>query len=371
MIGEHLYQALGGSGLTAQDYAGLTPEQIAMVAGQGQQDRQLISGVISNMQQQELAERKQAFDEMTKNREYQLMQNQDARAQMQLMLDASFKVVGAKMDQARLGLEAARTKSALATDEHQRKVADRQLAQMDAQQQMLKDFSTVVVELPFSDKEGKPAKTSLGAVLLGAPSLANDVFKSAVIKQSGGIATGSSNIWGVDMPGEDSSSSSGSSKITAEERQKYAYSIMLQKTGIPKPVADHLAMTGAGALATPQSVFEMLQKTSVQFQMNTNQEDKIAQAEDLATKINQANIDMLKGAYKDVLQAAGDEYDAQQQSAEEETEVSHNPVTSNATSGVDEATRKARQAVLLDAVTNFMESTAGKRNVARRRSSTK
>lgn len=247
MIRPEIMQALAGGGLTAQDYAGLTPEQIQAVAGHGQHDRNALFGVVQNMQQAEMQTRKQDFDEMHQNRTFQLMQDQERRAQFQTLVDMGFKAAAHQLDQRRLQLENMRTRSAMNVDEAQRKKLDLEIEDIRKQRERVSMLDDTYIEVPIKDKDGKPTSTmSLGALFAGGSEFANTAFKFAVAKNLGGTGfDGSSGIPGL---------GGGSGESNAEQVRAIKRQMFLDQGLDPK--AAHIMSTMDGVLTTPEKVFD-------------------------------------------------------------------------------------------------------------------
>lgn len=162
-INQGVYQALAGSGLSAQDYAGLTPEQIQMVAQQGTHDRQLISGVISDMRQQDAVERKQNYEEMHQDRVFKIMQRQDARQEFETLHNAMLNDVKIQMEKRKLALDEMQTRSSLANNALARKQAQVQLAGLKKNMNALDSMQNVTMQIPgFNDEKGQPIKMTIG-----------------------------------------------------------------------------------------------------------------------------------------------------------------------------------------------------------------
>ena len=189
-IKPEVIQAIGGNGLTAGDYAGLTPEQIAMVAGQGQKDRQIMLGTVMDMSQQELAERKQTQEEIQQDRMFKMMQRQEARAEFQTMHSAMFDQMKYALDKKRLGLEAQQTQATLANAELEREKLTLQLGELKQQKDILGKMQDKYLEMPgYTDEKGNPLKMSIGELYaMGALDKAIDAgLKNAYYdKASGG-----------------------------------------------------------------------------------------------------------------------------------------------------------------------------------------
>lgn len=189
-INPEVLSAIGGNGLTAGDYAGMTPEQIAMVAGQGQKDRQIMLGTVMDMSQQELAERKQAQEEMQQDRMFKMMQRQEARAEFQTMHSAMFDQMKYALDKKRLGLEAQQTQAALANSGLEREKLTLQLDELKRQKETLGKMQDKYLEMPgYTDEKGNPLKMSIGELYaMGALDKAIDagLKKAYYDKASGG-----------------------------------------------------------------------------------------------------------------------------------------------------------------------------------------
>ena len=147
-INPEVLGAIGGNGLTAGDYAGMTPEQIAMVAGQGQKDRQIMLGTVLDMSQQELAERKQAQDEMQQDRMFKMMQRQEARQEFETMHKAMFDQMNYGLQKKRLALEQQQTSAALQNAGLEREKLGLQLNELRQQQDTLGKMKDKYLEMP-------------------------------------------------------------------------------------------------------------------------------------------------------------------------------------------------------------------------------
>ena len=155
--------AISGGGLTAGDYAGMTPEQIAMVAGQGQKDRSMQISMVENMRQSELAERKQTQEEMQQDRMFKLMQRQEARQEFQAMHSAMFDQMNYGLQKQKLALEKAQTQATLQNAGLEREKLDLQLNELRQQKATLDKMKDSYLEVPgYTDAEGKPLKMSIG-----------------------------------------------------------------------------------------------------------------------------------------------------------------------------------------------------------------
>ena len=188
-VSTEVLQAIGGNGLTAGDYAGLTPEQIQSVAGHGQQDRQLLFSVAQQMQDQALAERKQQFEEQHQDRVFKLMQRQDARADFESMHKTLMDKAQLGIQQQRLQLERAQVGASMANAEMERKVKQRQLAMLDAQDKTVSAMKNNYMEVEgYTDAEGNPLKLSIGELYsLGALDKAIETgLKRSAAKTLGG-----------------------------------------------------------------------------------------------------------------------------------------------------------------------------------------
>ena len=161
-IDSSVLSAIGGGGLTESDYAGMTPEQISAVAGQGQKDRQIMLGTVMELSQQKLAERKQDTDEMHQDRMFKLMQNQDARAEFESINKAKMDQAQLALQQQRLKLEAAQTSASVANSSMQTELHKYQLGKLKQQDTTLSKMRTSMMEVPgYTDDAGKPLKMSV------------------------------------------------------------------------------------------------------------------------------------------------------------------------------------------------------------------
>lgn len=155
--------AISGGGLSAGDYAGMTPEQIAMVAGQGQKDRNMQIGLVENMRQSELAEQKQTQEEMHQDRMFKLMQQQEARQEFQAIHGAMFDHMSYGLQQQKLALEKMQTSAALANSSMERKKLDMQLKELNEQKLTLDKMRDHYLEIPgYTNQDGTPLKMSIG-----------------------------------------------------------------------------------------------------------------------------------------------------------------------------------------------------------------
>lgn len=155
--------AIGGGGLTAGDYAGMTPEQIAMVAGQGQKDRAMQIGMVENMRQGELAEQKQAYEEMHQDRMFKLMQRQEARQEFQTMHSAMFDQMKMGLEKKKFELEKMQTQATLANAGLERTKLNMQLKELQQQKDTIDKMKDSYLEVPgYTGADGKPLKMSIG-----------------------------------------------------------------------------------------------------------------------------------------------------------------------------------------------------------------
>ena len=251
MINPEVLKAISGNGLTAGDYAGLTPEQINMVAGHGQQDRSQQLGLVMNMQQNEMAERKQQFDEMHADRTFQLMQNQEIRQRYQMLIDTGFKAASHQLQQKQLGLEEMKTNAAIATDKVQQEKLQLEIDAIKRQQSKLELLDKTYVETPFASVDGNN-KMSLGALLAGGQGLTEIAYKYAAaknLKGAGGGLGGTGLGLGLGVGGDDSNA----------EQVRAIQTHMWMKKGLTLEAATIMSTMG-GTLTTPEKTFEALQK---------------------------------------------------------------------------------------------------------------
>ncbi len=276
MIRPEIMQALAGGGLTAQDYAGLTPEQIQAVASHGQQDRQLLHGLVSDMQQSEMQERKQSFDEMHQNRTFELMKNQESRAKMQMLVDTGFKAAGHMLQQRQLQLEALRTDSAIKTDEKQREKLGLEIDSINRQVKLLNTLDTTYVETPFKSADGKDnGMMSLGALMFAGSGMPEMAFKYAAAKNLGTLS--SSGIPGLGIGG------SGSGESNAEQVRAIQHHMWMKK-GLNSEAA-HIMSTLGGELTTPADIADRLKNDTDFMKIKTDAERK-AYTERIANEHN-------------------------------------------------------------------------------------
>jgi len=162
--------AISGGGLTADDYAGLTPEQISAVAGQGQKDRQIMLGTVMEMSQQELADRKQQQDELHQDRMFKMMQRQDARADFETMNKTMLDQAQLALAKQRMSLEAAQTKASINASNISAEMHSFQLNKLKSQEDLIGKMKDVKMDVPgYTDESGKPLKMSVGDIYtLGA-----------------------------------------------------------------------------------------------------------------------------------------------------------------------------------------------------------
>lgn len=164
-VKEELLTAMAGGGLAAEDYAGMTPEQIAAVAGQGNDQRKLMMGVVDQMNQQENFERKQSFDEQHDNRMFQLMQRQDARQEFETIHKSMLDQVRTTLEQKRLGLEAQRTNADLATNKLQQDMLSKQNSILQTQIYTVDKMQKNIISVPgLLDDKGQPVKMSIASM---------------------------------------------------------------------------------------------------------------------------------------------------------------------------------------------------------------
>ena len=162
-INPEVLSAIGGGGLTASDYAGLTPEQISMVAGQGQKDRQIMLGTVMDMYQQELAERKQQQEEMQQNRMFKMMQRQEARQEFQAIHSAMFDHMQLGVQKQRLALEKKQIDASLSNAGLEREKLEIQLKDLRHAEDTLGKMKDRYLEVPgYTDEAGNPLKMSIG-----------------------------------------------------------------------------------------------------------------------------------------------------------------------------------------------------------------
>ena len=254
---ENVIQALGGGGLTASDYAGLTPEQIQAVAQHGQNDRKLLSGIVSDMRQQDLAEEKQAFDEMHSNRMFQVMQNQEAREQFKMLVNGGMEMAKVGLEKKRLGLEAQRTASQLKKDDMEMRGLDAEYEQTMLQHDMLQKMTTKFVEVPgMADADGKPAKMSVGEAY--AAGMLPTLLKAHATKFAAG----------------------GSGKSKQVELREYMGS-KAKELGAPEAFVKVIELMGPEALKNlgPGTAASILSKNDPMFNMDdaATQKKKVAQ----------------------------------------------------------------------------------------------
>jgi len=179
--------AISGGGLTAGDYAGMTPEQIAMVAGQGQKDRSMQIGMMESMRQSELAERKQTHEEMQQDRMFKLMQRQEARQEFQTMHSAMFDQMKFGLEKQKLALEKAQTGAALENASLEREKLGLQLKELKQQKDTLDKMKDSYLEVPgYTDQDGNPLKMSVGELYaMGALDKALEVGLRRTVAQGG------------------------------------------------------------------------------------------------------------------------------------------------------------------------------------------
>lgn len=320
-------KALAGGGLSAGDYAGLTPEQIQMVAGQGQQDRQLMLGAVKQQSDAEMEERKQAHTEMHNDRVFQVMQNQETRANYQLMMDAGFKAMGHQLEQRKLGLEQQKLSSALLTDETQRKLLNAQIDEVNKKASLVKNLETVMVELPFKNQDGTPATMNLGSLMAGGGSFAEKAFTYNLIKQSGGQ-------WGEG--GDDlglSGLGGGTGKTTDAAKQRAVMQQYYTAKGLSPAMAKIASVGAKDKFYTPQDVIENRKNDTL---FNTYPlEKRMELATEEAEAINAANFAVLQNTETDLLRSLSEQYDKSQASPPTGTgggsDVNPNPAASNET----------------------------------------
>lgn len=275
MIRPEIMQALTTGGLTADDYAGMTPEQIQAVAGHGQKDRQLLHGVISDMQQSEMQERKQDFEEMHQNRTFDLLKNQETRAKMQMFVDTGFKAASHMLQQKQLQLESMRTNSAIATDKAQRDKLNLEIAAINRQTGLLNTLDTTYVETPFKSGDGKDkGLMSLGALMMAGSGTTELAFKYAAAKNLGTLGGGSG------IPGL---GGSGSGDSNAEQVRAIQHHMWMKK-GLTSEAA-HIMSTLGGELTTAADVEDRL-KNDTDFMKIKTPEERRAFAEQKAAEHN-------------------------------------------------------------------------------------
>lgn len=266
-IRPEIIQAISGGGLAAEDYAGLTPEQIAMVSGQGQKDRQIMLGTVMDMQQQELAERKQTQEEMHQNRMFSIMQRQEARAEFQAIHSQFMDRAQLGLQKQRLQLERMQTEASLQTHGMEQEKIGLQLNELKYQQDTLNKMKDRFVEIPgYQDADGNPLKMSIGEVhAIGAL----DRIIDAGLRKS---------------------AASGGSKVV--ELREYMADIAKQM-GTSKHTIDMLKLMGPEALKgmNRQTIYALQSKNNAQFNM-LSQEQKEALIERDLNLIDMLRIDV-------------------------------------------------------------------------------
>lgn len=153
-VSRETMEHVAGYGLTAADYAGMTPEQIMAVAAHGQKDRQIIYDATSDIERQKMEERKQDFEEAYKTTMLELMQNQDARDEFRAVNDAMLGQMTMKLQQQQLELSRMQIDSSLSLNSLQRKALQMEIEEKQKEIGFLNKIRNTQVVLPFKDAEG-------------------------------------------------------------------------------------------------------------------------------------------------------------------------------------------------------------------------
>lgn len=186
----NIYEAFAGNGLTEADFAGLDPEQIQSVMNQSNQQRQLGMSMIQQQFDNQMAERKQVFDEEQANRMYKLAVNQDARDQMRIISDTYFKQKDYEIATKKLAIDRAQANASIAASAEQVKNLRQQRELLGKQQETLNTFKGMHMQLPgITDDKGLPIKMSLADMHLSGilPEVVQQTI-AAGAKGSGGVA---------------------------------------------------------------------------------------------------------------------------------------------------------------------------------------
>lgn len=193
MAFDEVISALGEGTLQAQDYYGMTPEQISALMQKGSDDRKMVANLAMDVRRQELDERKQAFEELRQNRMFELMQKQDAREEFKMLMSQGMDIARTQLERKKLSLDAARVNSAIATDAMQRKKLDYEYQMLKRNEEALSTMTDKYLPVPgMTDDEGEEIKMSIGELfatgMLPSVLKANqDKFVSSS-RSSGGIS---------------------------------------------------------------------------------------------------------------------------------------------------------------------------------------
>lgn len=268
-IDPKIISAIGGGGLTAADYAGLTPEQIQMVAGQGQKDRQIMLGTVMDMSQQELAERKQQNDEFMQNEQLKLMRRKEARDEFQTMHSVYMGNLEHVLKKKQIELDSLRTNAAVNADKKQLEVLDAQLKDLTRQREVVDGLRSREVVVPgLEGDDGKAVKMNMAE--LHSVGALDNVIAAGVAKLTGGT--------------------SGTSKQIQLREYIGGYA---EKLGASPVVVDFIKMMGPEGLKgmTPAALHNRMLAEDTLYKMKAGSSDPAVRAE--AKKILDAQFEFV------------------------------------------------------------------------------
>ena len=186
-MNQAVVEAFRGGGLTAADYAGMTPEQMQMVHGAGMQNAQMALGIMQNQQEQQYRQEQAQFQreqfEFQKQVEHQRMElakRADVRAEVDIMTNQMFKAADYKLRQQELDLSRRLTTAQLGKLGAETIALKDQLEITKARREAMQAVGTEVVQIP-----GFPPMTmATASALLGEEKVVDILVKMDVAKQA-------------------------------------------------------------------------------------------------------------------------------------------------------------------------------------------
>ena len=186
-MNQAVVEAFRGGGLTAADYAGMTPEQMQMVHGAGMQNAQMAVGIMQNQQEQQYRQAQAQFQreqfEFQKQVEHQRMElakRADVRAEVDIMTNHMFKAADHKLRKQEMELNEKYITAQMGKLSMETDALKEQMTQIKQRREAMQAFGTEVVQVP-----GFPPMTmATASALLGEEKVVDVLVKLDTAKQA-------------------------------------------------------------------------------------------------------------------------------------------------------------------------------------------